>query len=1071
MTEKKKQFYRKSSRFIIPILSKLNATHLRQALASLIVIQFIITAIIWSTYNSTSVSLTTNSLSSSSSSSPIPLLFSGGGSFFDAISSFSPFSSSSSQAVDDAPKFISTAEPIEVEDDIGYAAALYRKIKFDTKPTWIDDYTLKKNLLTVNVGPRRGQRLKHTDELRFYDFDPRLSWSVYLHYLLSQNYTSILNEASNSQFDFTQPFDAQSTNASASPRTTYTNLNHKVTMPFSWYDWTDFHELNKIIALEKAEIRCEFMFNSAFDIETLSAIETEIDETLFLNDRDKYDNKKWYRLARKSSVRHESTKIDKVCEKINPEDTYVNLRNSSIPKKLPRFTTQFKIKRLFDKLRPEVFQLQARNYILTTQKHPLSLTIVANNNASYQINLEQNERLNLVESNLLRNFVEDYQNSPEFLKEVPMDSLSTIDSELPSGKITPEGANVEYDLVFNHYKVFQDFLDNEDIAKIFKVDIPETDKSFFDYDLVHLQHEDFEFDVEAKIKELESIPESELSPHFKQYLESLKVSSWTIPTLQKKYFEEAGQLQQFKGMGHHRDQRFFNGDNLINDEQEYFGRLNSMIRTFQKFTRSNGLISWLSHGTLYGYLYNGHSFPWDNDFDLQLPIKHLHLLAQYFNQSLILEDPREGNGRYLIDIGTSITVRTNGNGKNNIDARLVDVDTGLYIDLTGLSVSNGEVRENFADWMKKKAKELHINLDKEKVYDESEVKDLDKFDGKDLRKLNCTQLVTWIEKHQEKFSKNDLDKAREAVKKETVDIPKSRSGSKNLNPRERYEVNKKLQLFNCRNNHYTNLELVSPLINTVFHGVPALIPSKYIASLKKEYGVPKEYYYLTFEKMTFLPELRGWFKTHYIDRCSNLHGWFPPKFTKLPNTDSLKNISFPAVKTLYQNIQKAGYIDMFANHFNCFHATSYRLKELEIQYGADLTPEQKRIYLHDLRTNVAPKLNSPAKDPIIFQYERHIYNRLLRKINDTTVVAALENSIQMEHVSKVWELTMALKHKKFDIFNITRVVRIPSPDGLSYHEKIDNVDLNQVGNQLFANYNGSKIQIFDKDPVLDFQTL
>lgn len=952
-----------------------------------------------------------------------------------------------------------------MDDDFSYAAALYRKIKFDTKSSWVDDYTLKDNLLTVQIGPHRGEKLNSTDELKLYDFDPRLSWSVYLNYLLTQDFSSVLNDESNFIYDSSSTNDENDKNSSS-----YNKLYHKVTMPFSWYDWTDMHELNKLISLEKNKVRCEFLFNPAFDIETLTSIEKEIDEPLFLNDRVKYNYPKWYRLARKVATRVD--RISDLCKIIDPKDTYHNLKNETAvtDKSYHRFTTPFHIKKLYSKLRPEVYQLQARNYILSTIRHPLSLTILVGNTDAYQVNLQQESRLNLVESNLLDTFVKDKWQSPEFIKEVP--NTDPLVNEAGLGKqALVEDPDLDRDIVFNHYKVFHDFITNEDIARIFKLDIPETDKSFFEFDLIHLQPEDFEFDARGKIKELESIPESDLSPHFKQYLDSLRHSVVISPALQSKYFDEAGSVQQFKGMGHHRDKRFFNSDNLINDDQEYFGRLNSMIRTFQKFTRANGLISWLGHGTLYGYLYNGHSFPWDNDFDLQMPIKHLHLMAQYFNQSLILEDPREGNGRYIVDVGDSLTVRVNGNGRNNIDARLVDVDTGLYIDITGLSVSDAPPKDKLKDYMEKKARELKIDLNKKKEYDEATLKDLSSFDGKDLTRLNATQLVKYIEDHRKDFSSDDLNKAKDALKKEIEEIPKSNSPSRNLNPRERYEVNKKMHLFNCRNNHFMNMELVTPLINTVFHGVPALIPNKYVQNLKYEYGVPKEYSFLTFQKMSWIPEVRSWIQSKYVDKATNIKGWYSSYFTRLPNSESMNNISFNDIKIIYENFQKAGYVDILAKIFTTFNATSYRLKELDIQYSEKLKPEEKRVYLHDLRMNVAPILNSPAKDPIIFNYERHLYDRLKRRMNETDL-SEIERSVQIEHVEKIWDLTRALKYKQFSLFNITKVLKFPTADPDYEREVIDTVDLNQIGTDLFCDApQGKKIQIFEKDPVLDFQQL
>lgn len=65
-----------------------------------------------------------------------------------------------------------------------------------------------------------------------------------------------------------------------------------------------------------------------------------------------------------------------------------------------------------------------------------------------------------------------------------------------------------------------------------------------------------------------------------------------------------------------------------------------MIRTFEKFTKANGIITWFSHSTAYAYTFNGISFPCENDYGLQMPIKHVNLLARYFKQSMILEDSR-----------------------------------------------------------------------------------------------------------------------------------------------------------------------------------------------------------------------------------------------------------------------------------------------------------------------------------------------------------------------------------------------------------------------------------------------
>ena len=85
------------------------------------------------------------------------------------------------------------------------------------------------------------------------------------------------------------------------------------------------------------------------------------------------------------------------------------------------------------------------------------------------------------------------------------------------------------------------------------------------------------------------------------------------------------------------------------------------------------------------WYWNGAIFPYDNDLDVQMPIKQLARLGELYNQTLVVEDLREGFGKYLIDVGTFIHNRDISNDGNHIDARFIDVDTGVYIDITGLS--------------------------------------------------------------------------------------------------------------------------------------------------------------------------------------------------------------------------------------------------------------------------------------------------------------------------------------------------------------------------------------------------
>lgn len=200
---------------------------------------------------------------------------------------------------------------------------------------------------------------------------------------------------------------------------------------------------------------------------------------------------------------------------------------------------------------------------------------------------------------------------------------------------------------------------------------------------VHLSHENFIFNPIEELALFEDKrSKSNLSHREKMYADALK-TSLECGDSPEKYFAEA---QVFDTqLSDHYDWRFFSGfehftENSINS-------ISRLTRVWLSFARKEGLNTWLAHGTLLSWESNGLNFPWDYDADVQMPIQDLQRLSLKFNQSLIVEDSEDGFGRYFLDCGTYITTRTNANGNNNIDARFIDVDTGFYVDITGLAVT------------------------------------------------------------------------------------------------------------------------------------------------------------------------------------------------------------------------------------------------------------------------------------------------------------------------------------------------------------------------------------------------
>ncbi|KAF2688708.1 hypothetical protein K458DRAFT_293781 [Lentithecium fluviatile CBS 122367] len=147
-----------------------------------------------------------------------------------------------------------------------------------------------------------------------------------------------------------------------------------------------------------------------------------------------------------------------------------------------------------------------------------------------------------------------------------------------------------------------------------------------------------------------------------------------------KYFHEPGEGDL---MGHY-DARYFHG--VVSDEERTDTQLH-MIRAYLNFFNERGLDTWIAHGTLLGWWWNGKRLPWDWDMDTQVSGATLQYLGDHYNQTRHVYTFPDGSTQreYLLDVNPWIWERERGDGMNIIDARWVDVSNGLFIDITGLS--------------------------------------------------------------------------------------------------------------------------------------------------------------------------------------------------------------------------------------------------------------------------------------------------------------------------------------------------------------------------------------------------
>ncbi|KAM0559299.1 hypothetical protein ACHAPJ_004318 [Fusarium lateritium] len=150
-----------------------------------------------------------------------------------------------------------------------------------------------------------------------------------------------------------------------------------------------------------------------------------------------------------------------------------------------------------------------------------------------------------------------------------------------------------------------------------------------------------------------------------------------------KYFVEAGRNIE---LGHY-DSRYF--QNKVSYEEHRFV-LRDLIRSYLFTMNSYGVETWIAHGTLLGWWWNGQIMPWDYDLDVQVSNNTLQWIGDNLNRtehSWNYTEPAAGNlisKRYLLDINPHHVDIDRSDGRNIIDGRWIDMDNGMYVDITGL---------------------------------------------------------------------------------------------------------------------------------------------------------------------------------------------------------------------------------------------------------------------------------------------------------------------------------------------------------------------------------------------------
>ncbi|USW49084.1 Putative LicD family protein [Septoria linicola] len=162
------------------------------------------------------------------------------------------------------------------------------------------------------------------------------------------------------------------------------------------------------------------------------------------------------------------------------------------------------------------------------------------------------------------------------------------------------------------------------------------------------------------------------------------------PDHPNKYFHESTFHQHYDG-------RFADQPLKYDEKQE---SLAALIRTYLSTMRDIGVETWLMHGTLLGWYWNRKNMPWDSDLDVMVAESSIYFLASYYNMTIHHFRTRGSKiGRkYLLEINSHFQ-ESELDKENRIDARWIDTDNGLFIDITTLRSNRTAVALGNSDAM------------------------------------------------------------------------------------------------------------------------------------------------------------------------------------------------------------------------------------------------------------------------------------------------------------------------------------------------------------------------------------
>ncbi|ODV96364.1 hypothetical protein PACTADRAFT_49725 [Pachysolen tannophilus NRRL Y-2460] len=400
---------------------------------------------------------------------------------------------------------------------------------------------------------------------------------------------------------------------------------------------------------------------------------------------------------------------------------------------------------------------------------------------------------------------------------------------------------------------------------------------------------------EKKLKQLENLKflmlqrleiDEYLNPDDEDYdMKFIEDKFFGIASVQSRHFD-------------HYDWRFF--AHSIQDDKDEFdidfktkSNLHRLVRAWFKLCQTFEISSWLSHGALIGWYWNGLSLPYDKDVDVQIPIQSLYKLSKFLNNTLIynfnsnaatvsasasviggdknngadaVSDGKEaemidpdaelGLHSYFFEINPSFVNRfddpNNFIRQNFIDARLIDTSSGMYIDITALTSFTSATNDEIS-----KQKRILSRLGKDEIMRLAKLKGYEIFyDGvmlkDEFQKQKEEPYIVFPDNEKIYIKSLSMVKSMKSDLEITVDKENSAS----------YLLTKSFlkDLIYCKNFHFYKQSDLVPLLPVHFENYPTYIPSNWLKNLMIEYGFTSVIDN-SFEGYKFSPKLNSWVKS------------------------------------------------------------------------------------------------------------------------------------------------------------------------------------------------------------------